>query len=320
MGFYENGIEGLIIENNGEIELQEEFTLTLEKVEELLDKIIPLDNRKFLILSSYFCSLDMTGGKTRTEIKKDDLIDKLKSKIYVVKMCNINERMLRKYEIKELILYDCKKNIEIPDFIENLQISYCKVDKLPNSVKSLKLIEIDNIVLPEFLEKLETDNYIDILPKTLKELKLNVRNKIPLDNLPNLRKLELHSSCIQQLDFLPNTLEELIIKISRRGEQELLNLPNSIRILCLRNVKRVIIPNNVLDIDIKIAEKVIIPINVKKINLDRIREIIFLDDKYDFKKVVIECDKHTKIVNLPKDLKIDIEEIFDNTYQIITLK
>ena len=86
MGFYENGIEGLIIEKDGQIEYKEEFVLTEDKTEELLDKIIPLENRKFIILSSYFCSVDMSGGKIQKEMDKDKLIEELKNDFAIQKL------------------------------------------------------------------------------------------------------------------------------------------------------------------------------------------------------------------------------------------
>jgi len=72
----------------------------------------------------------------------------------------------------------------------------------------LKLVYGEDIILPEFLEKLDTNIFIEKFPLTLKELKLQINQQISLDNLPNIRKLYLQSMCIQQLDFLPNTLEE----------------------------------------------------------------------------------------------------------------
>jgi len=84
MGFYENGIEGLIIEKDGQIEYKEEFELTEDKTEELLDKIIPLENRKFMILSSYFCTVNMSSGKIEKEMEKDKLVEQLKRNIYVI--------------------------------------------------------------------------------------------------------------------------------------------------------------------------------------------------------------------------------------------
>ena len=314
MGFYENGIEGLIIEKDGEIEYKEDFELTEDKTEELLDKIIPLENRKFMILSSYFCSVDMSSGKIEKEMEKDKLVEQLKRNIYVIERKNINERLLRKYGIKKLVLQQCN-NIEIPDFIEELQLDFCKIEKLPNSIKSLKLRYCKDIILPEFLEKLDTNIFIEKLPKTLKELKLQINQQIPLDNLPNIRKLDMHSTCIQQLDFLPNTLEEFAFE-TFYSDQELNNLPNSLKKIKLSCVKGVIIPESVCDVFIRGTDKVIIPLGVKKLHLHGGIEIIFLDDEYDFEEVDISIDKQTKIINLPKNLIIT----YNDFYQKITLK
>jgi len=320
MGFYENGIEGLIIEKDGQIEYKEEFELTLEKTEELLDKIIPLENRKFIILSSYFCSVDMSGGKIQKEMDKDKLIEELKRKIYVIEEKNINERLLRKYVIKKLVLRVCN-NIEIPDFIEDLELDSCKIERIPNSVKSLKLQYCKDIILPEFLEKLDTNIFIEKFPSTLKELKIKINQQIPLNNLPNIRKLDLQTTCIQQLDFLPNTLEEFIFE-TFYYEQKLNNLPNSLKKIYLNCVKEVVIPESVCDVFIRGTYKVIIPLGVKKLHLygSMEMEIIFLDDEYNFEEVDIGCVNHTKIINLPKNLHIDKTEQFGNIYQKITLK
>ena len=180
----------------------------------------------------------------------------------------------------------------------------------------MKLVYGEDIILPEFLEKLDTNIFIEKFPLTLKELKLQINQQISLDNLPNIRKLYLQSMCIQQLDFLPNTLEEFTFE-TYYSKQELNNLPNSLKKICLTCVNRVIIPESVYEVEIRGTDKVIIPLGVKKMNLYNVMEIIFLDDEYDFEEVDIECDKQTKIVNLPENLII--AKTNNDFYQKITL-
>ena len=159
---------------------------------------------------------------------------------------------------------------------------------------------------------------MDYLPNKLKELKIYVNNKISLDKLPNFHKLTLIYDCKVpiDLDFLLNSLEYFSMNYNFSLD-ELNNLPNSIKILKLVNVKNVIIHSSVLDLDLLNCDEVIIPLQIKKLRLNNIKHIIFLDGEYNFEEVDIMVDKSTKITNLSKNLKIEKSNDFDiENYQI----
>ena len=223
MGIYDNGIEGLIIKDtDGNIEFQEDFTLNDEKIEELLDKIIPLENKEFITKKNLFFSFDMTSQTSFENIKKNELIDLIKQKIYIIEE-NINERLLEKYMIKQLVIDGFSGNdIEIPKIIEEIKIKYCSIKNLviPKTIKKCCL----SFTRPKkltFLGDLD-ELVIDFLPE-----------------LPNVKKLILNINDVCNLDFLPHSITDLTIRFcggNLTNNISFINLPNSVKTLHIQGI------------------------------------------------------------------------------------
>ena len=288
-------IKGLIIKDNeGKTEFKENFNLNDEKIEELLDKIIPLENKEFFITKNRFKILCETPITIIENISKDNLIETLKNKFYVMND-NINERLLEKYNIKKIKINKCKVyEIKIPNCIEEIQFERCLIEKLiiPKTIKKCCF----NLTYPKKL----------IFQGDLDELETNY-----LIELPNVKKLILNCYCKYNIDFLLNSIIDLkIVNYSEYTDNILIdNLPNSVKKLEIYGVKNPNIPPFIESLKMTLFEKAIIPTTIKKLNCEMMKneELIFLDEEYNFEEVnIINCKK---IVNLPKNLKIVNNEI-----------
>lgn len=219
-----------------------------------------IDNDNFssdLILSNNLTKLSVRSTKTK-KIKLPDSIIDLKLGLNI-KYFN---SMKIPISLENLILFDnCanqnnSKPVVIKNFIKKLELtnSFDRNILLPESLKYLTFGSTGffnkKLILPEQLEFLELGAYFNqhiIFPNSLKHLIIN-SELVPNVIIPNIKHLQITTENIHLIDYLPNSLESLVLinersrthihkKIKRITEFAncLENLPNQLKKLKLED-------------------------------------------------------------------------------------
>lgn len=180
-------------------------------------------------------------------------LDSMKNLQYLKKvtLCNFRYKNLNflpdTVNFLRITDYNFNHYIEFPDNIEYLDLIECskfnKPIKAPQKLKYLSLgwkynMRLDE--LPEgFLELIFNYNSVfnkslDKLPSTTKKIIFGWYFNKSLNNLPNIKHLELSVFFNQPLDFLPNSLKILKI-LNDEYTHPLYNLPTSIETFHISN-------------------------------------------------------------------------------------
>jgi hypothetical protein len=218
---------------------------------------------------------------------------------------------------------------KIPDNVKVLELPSKKINliNIPLNIETLYLGgQTDSLELSSQLNKLELikklsvgitneDTYTDFdltnLPPKLEILEINSINNINLSNLPNrLRELVIESDFDgSSLDFLPESLEQLVIKSSQNSNINLDFLPTNLKTLIFfarkNSLPMNMLPINLEDLDIMVnslGDTLILPPNLKKLKItttDIISNIIFPPTLID---LTIDGKNLTNLVVLPENL------------------
>lgn len=187
--------------------------------------------------------------------------------------------------------------IELPDSIKQLTINYnCRIVKLPENLKYLKIGFSYNYKLPPLPDKLEElllmldyNHPIYKFPKNLKKLILSNCYNHPIDKFPkHLRELQIGKSYSYQLPELPKSLIHLTYM---SNHIDLPQLPDSLNILHIgRNQYLNNLPTNLKSLYLMNNY------NTELYNLPSSLQYLYLSYMYD--KYLPELPEGLKILDL----------------------